>query len=99
MTAYAVSNAWDPHLPAVLPPAILSPFAMRLLPHIMRGAGANPAPALMLSMLTVIGSVHAAAAGVDTIRASIRPRNLTFEDPFTLDRTVFMGRVLSPSRP
>ena len=54
---------------------------------------AGPREMVSFSDVTVRGRVHAAAAGLDTVRASILVRGLTFEDQFTLDRVVFLRPV------
>lgn len=54
---------------------------------------AGPGQTVSLRDVTVKGPVHVTSAGLDTIRATIRLRNVTFEDPLTCDRLVFTAPV------
>lgn len=54
---------------------------------------AGPGQTVSLKDATVKGPLHLTSAGLDSIGAAIRLRNVTFEDPVTFDRLVFTGPV------
>ena len=80
---------------ATAPRAELPPTAQRISAadflEALRRAG--PGQTVEFRDAIVEGRVHAGSAGVDSVRASIRLRSLTFRDQVTFDRVVFAGPV------
>jgi len=82
-----------------IPAAAASPPFAATLQSVSAGefleamAQAGPQQTVSFSNTVVTGRVHAGSVGLDTVRAAIRLRGVTFEEQVSFDRVVFGGPV------